>query len=79
MSMKIIISKLHLLLSLLGVNGLTHYGLMMLYYVIDLGFLVNIGSDIGLLPDSIKLLPEPMLNHHQWGHGIQLKAISSAI
>ena len=28
---------------------------------------VNIGSGNGLLPDSTKPLPEPMLTYHQWG------------
>ena len=29
------------------------------------GILVNIGSGNGLLPDSTKPLPEPMLTYHQ--------------
>ena len=29
--------------------------------------LVNIGSGNGLLPDSTKPLPEPMLTYHQYG------------
>ena len=28
---------------------------------------VNIGSGNGLLPDSTKPLPEPLLTNHQWG------------
>ena len=30
------------------------------------GILDKIGSDKGLLPDGTKLLPEPLLTHHQW-------------
>ena len=31
------------------------------------GIYVNIGSGNGLLPDSTKPLPEPMLTTDQWG------------
>ena len=38
---------------------------------------VNIGSGNGLLPDSTKPLPEPMLTDHQWSPSdIHIRAIS---
>ena len=41
---------------------LTHHGPVVPHDVIEL---VNIGSDIGLLPDGTKPLPETMLTNHQ--------------
>ena len=41
-------------------SSLTHCGL-----VTPLAIWVNIGSGNGLLPDSTKPLPEPMLIYHQ--------------
>ena len=48
-------------------KGLTHWGLVIPYRVMELGQhwkLVNTGYDNGLLPDGIKWVPEPMLTYH---------------
>ena len=39
-------------------------GLVMLYGETGLAIRVNIGSGKGLLPDSTKPLPEPVLTYH---------------
>ena len=46
----------------LGINELTHCGLLMSYSDIDWS---NIGPGDGLLPDGTMPLPEPMLTQHQ--------------
>ena len=46
-----------------GHHMLTHCGLVTPYGDRNS---INIGSGNGLLPDSIKPLPEPMLSDHQW-------------
>ena len=56
----------------LGLNVLTHYGLVMPYHMAT-QIWVDIGSDNGLLPNDTKPLPEPMLNPDL---GIHYTAIS---